>query len=144
MIFNATRQRFLSTRAGVADTFLTRLIGLLGKRAAWIYTSEGLWIVPSSGVHTFGMRFPIDVVFVDRRYTVVAQQQSLVTWRISRICLTAASVVELPPGTLARTGSQAGDQLEFSPLREDKREPGSGTHQLAAGARRRSSVIAAK
>jgi uncharacterized protein len=61
----------IGTRIAVADTGLARLIGLLGRKK--LEQGSGLWIQPSSGVHTFGMRFPIDVVALDRKLRVCAR-----------------------------------------------------------------------
>jgi hypothetical protein len=60
--FNRTRQTFLATALGVADTHWTRLRGLLGVAVGDFRNGYGLWIVPCHGVHTLGMGFPIDVV----------------------------------------------------------------------------------
>jgi hypothetical protein len=65
--FNQTRQAYLATALAVADTHWTRLRGLLGLRSSDFRNGCGLWIVPCHGVHTLGMGFPIDVVYLDRR-----------------------------------------------------------------------------
>jgi hypothetical protein len=73
---------------------------------------QGLWIVPCEGVHTFGMKFPIDVVFLDRRRKVLKIRQNMGRGRMA-VCIWAHSVLELPAGTIAATGTATGDQLEF-------------------------------
>jgi len=73
---------------------------------------EGLWIKPSEGVHTFGMKFAIDVVFVNKQGVVLKLRPNMVKSRIS-FCLRANSVVELPVGVIESTGTAVGDQLEF-------------------------------
>ena len=72
---------------------------------------EGLWIVPSESVHSFGMKFPIDVIYLDRQRRVRKIRDTMVPWRVSAD-LWAHSVLELPAGTAARTQTQPGDQLE--------------------------------
>jgi uncharacterized membrane protein (UPF0127 family) len=110
-ILNRTRDTVLATQASVADTSRARNIGLLRHKS--LPDGEGLWIVPCEGVHTFFMKFPIDVVYLDRHKRVVKVRPNLVPWRIS-LCLRAHSVLELPAGKAARTETSRGDQLEFS------------------------------
>lgn len=109
-ILNRTRDSLLATHASVADTSRTRNVGLLRHKS--LPDGQGLWIVPCEGVHTFFMRFPIDVVYLDRSKRVVKVRTNLVPWRIS-LCLRAHSVLELPAGKAADTGTAPGDQLEF-------------------------------
>jgi uncharacterized membrane protein (UPF0127 family) len=108
-IENLTRGGFLGTQIEVADSFTTRLVGLLGRRE--LPPGGGLLIRPSSGVHTFAMRFPIDVVTLDRRQRILSLHPNLRPWRISRLDLRIRSVLELPSGTIAQTGLRVGDQL---------------------------------
>lgn len=122
-IYNTTRQTFLATKATVANTYLSRLVGLLGKTGKWARPGQGLWIVPSCGVHTFGMLFSIDLVFLDRNRQVVHLEESLAPFRVSKVSLKATSVVELPPHTIYRTRTQVGDHLEIELL---KRSDSSG------------------
>jgi len=109
-ILDRTRQAVLATQADVADTSRKRNVGLL--KHSSLPEGEGLWIVPCEGVHTFGMKFPIDVVFLDRRKRVLKVRPDMGPWRVS-LCLPAHSVLELPAGTAARAGLQRGDELEF-------------------------------
>ena len=115
-IYNKTRETFVATEAKVADGYVSRLVGLLGKTRRWVRPGQGLWIVPSHGVHTIGMLFPLDVVFLDSRKVVVHVEEHLRPFRISAVSLKASSVLELPPHTIFRTGTRAGDQLEIGPL----------------------------
>ncbi len=116
-IYNATRQTFLATNATVANTYLSRLVGLLGRTRRWARPGQGLWIVPSCGVHTIGMLFSIDLVFLDRGRQVVHLEESVAPFRISKVSLKSTSVVELPPHTIFRTRTQVGDRLEIGPLK---------------------------
>ena len=73
---------------------------------------EGLWIVPCEGIHTFLMKFAIDVVFLNKKRMVLKIRPSMGRRRIA-FSLRAHSVLELPSGRLAETGTQRGDQLEL-------------------------------
>ncbi len=75
---------------------------------------SGLWIVPCRGVHTLGMRFSIDVLYLDRHSAVIHIEQGLRPWRFAPVKLRAASVLELPSETVAGTGTQLGDKIEIS------------------------------
>ena len=111
--FNRTRQTFLATALAVADTHWTRLRGLLGLHADDFRNGSGLWIVPCHGVHTLGMGFPIDVVYLDGSLTVVHVQRELKPWRFAPVRLQAASVLELPCRAAAETRTEVGDRIEI-------------------------------
>jgi uncharacterized membrane protein (UPF0127 family) len=113
-VYNKTRETFVATDAVVADSYLLRLVGLLGKTKRWARIGAGLWIVPSKGVHTIGMLFPIDVVFLSRDKEVVHIEEYLRPFRVSRVSLKARSVLELPAHTIYRSGTKIGDVLEIS------------------------------
>ena len=110
-IWNLTRQTVLAERVEVADHGAKRSKGLLGRNC--LEPGEGLWIVPCEAVHTFGMRFPIDLVYVDRDKRVKKVRSNVTPWRMSA-CLSAHSVVELAAGAVRETQTQAGDKLEFT------------------------------
>ncbi|MHB1793817.1 MAG: DUF192 domain-containing protein [Acidobacteriaceae bacterium] len=112
-IRNKTRATVIGTRIAVAETCFTRLIGLLGRRG--LELDAGLWIRPSSGVHTFGMMFPIDVIGLDQKLRVCAVWPKLRPWRISGVSWRIHSVIELPTGSIERGNIQRGDQLEILP-----------------------------
>jgi uncharacterized membrane protein (UPF0127 family) len=111
--FNHTRQLYLSGKLAVAQTHWTRLRGLLGIDQSDFGNGRGLWIRPCRGVHTLAMRFPIDVVYLDRAGTVVHVEHNLQPWRFSPVRMQAASVLELPSHTVARTGTAVGDSIEI-------------------------------
>jgi len=113
-VYNKTRETFVATEAVVADGYLRRLVGLLGKTKRWARLGAGLWIVPSRGVHTIGMLFPIDLLFLSKDKEVVHMQEFVRPFRVSKVTLKAVSVLELPPHTIYRTGTRVGDQLEIS------------------------------
>jgi uncharacterized protein len=110
-ILNLTRQSMLADCAEVADRGATRRKGLLGRDG--LAAGEGLWIVPCESVHTFGMRFPIDLIYLDRDRKVKKVRSGVPPWRLSA-CLSAHSVLELVTGTIGMTQTRPGDQLEFS------------------------------
>jgi len=94
-----------------ANTALARLVGLLG--AAKLNSGEGLLLMPSSGVHTCGMSFPIDVIAIDRRWQVRRIWEDLPPWRV--LCPSRATciVLELPAGRAREARIENGDQLAF-------------------------------
>ena len=115
-IYNKTRETFVATEATIADSYLRRLVGLLGKTKRWAQLGRGLWIVPSRGVHTIGMMFPIDLIFLSKEKEVVHVEEHLRPFRISAVSLKATSVLELPAHTVFRTGTQVGDRMEIARL----------------------------
>ncbi len=94
----------------MADTSAKRRTGLL-KRSG-LAPGEGLWIVPCESVHTFFMKFPIDLVYLDKNKKVKKVRHAVPAWRMSA-CLSAHSVLELPAGTAAKTKTEAGDIFEI-------------------------------
>lgn len=108
---NADRDQILADRADIAGTSAKRREGLL-KRTG-LEPGEGLWIVPCEGVHTFAMKFPIDVVFLDKKHRVVKTVPNMGRRRFA-FSIWARSVVELPAGTIQATSTQVGDQLELT------------------------------
>ncbi|PJB31918.1 MAG: hypothetical protein CO109_07410 [Deltaproteobacteria bacterium CG_4_9_14_3_um_filter_65_9] len=110
-VVNRTRGILLGEKVRTASTFLSRLVGLLGTAA--IAEGEGLWIVPCRSVHTLGMRYPIDVAFLDARGVVVGILEGFSPNRVGRVVREARGALELRAGTLAATGTAPGDRLEF-------------------------------
>jgi len=102
----------IGSRIALADTFLTRLCGLLGKSS--LEDGAGLLIRPSSGVHTMWMRFAIDVVALDKDLRVIRTWQRLPPWRMTPVSLNTRSVLELAPGQVHHFNIQPGDHLVFS------------------------------
>jgi uncharacterized membrane protein (UPF0127 family) len=111
-ICNARNGRELSAKVEVADLIWQRMKGLLGREK--LDPGESLWIKPCKSIHTIGMRFPIDVVFLDKSNVVVAAREKFPPNRITRLYFRAASVLEFPEGTLATADTRAGDRLEIS------------------------------
>jgi hypothetical protein len=111
-VVNATRGTVIATRLEVAASGKTRRKGLLGRDG--LDTGEGLWIIPCESVHTFFMRFPIDLVYLDRENRIRKVRERVGPWRLSA-CLSAHSVLELPAGAIRATETQRGDTLELTP-----------------------------
>jgi uncharacterized protein len=116
VVQNRNRGTLLASDVRLADTPRSRRTGLLKRDG--LDAGEGLWIFPTQAIHTFGMRFPIDVVFLDRCLRVKRTYQALPPWRLTTFVWGARSVLELPSGSLAGTGTKVGDQLEFSRRKE--------------------------
>ena len=110
---NLTRETVLATSADVADTSAKRRTGLLKHQR--LESGQGLWISPCESVHTFFMKFAIDLVYLDKRKKVRKVRHAVPPWRLSA-CLAAHSVLELPAGSVALTGTVRGDQLAFDTL----------------------------
>jgi uncharacterized membrane protein (UPF0127 family) len=70
--------------------------------------------MPSKGIHTIGMKFPIDVVFLNRRNSVVGLVQGMAPFRLRSVHFTRYSVLELPTGTIKKSRTEVGDQFEIS------------------------------
>ena len=102
----------VADRVAVADIRATRAVGLLSRSG--LEPGEALWIVPSRGVHTWGMRFAIDVVALDARGVVIDQVSGLRPWRIRLPRRGTAGVLELPSGTLDASGTVLGHRIEFA------------------------------
>lgn len=110
---NLTRGTLLATRAELARSFWARGRGLLGRRG--LEAGEGLVIYPNNSVHTFFMRFIIDVVFVDRKNRVVGLRPEMVPQRPFAGAWKAHYTIELPAGLIATTQTQLGDHLQVTP-----------------------------
>lgn len=110
VVKNATRGTVLGDRIEVAGSGAKRRKGLLGRDG--LGAGEGLWIVPCESVHTFFMRFAIDLVYLDRKNRVRKVRHAVGPWRLSA-CFTAHSVVELPAGTIRATHTERGDTIKI-------------------------------
>ena len=110
---NRNRGTILAEAAEVADTSAKRRTGLL--KHSKLAPGEGLWIAPCEAVHSFGMKFAIDLVYLDRKKRVRKVRREMVPRRLSA-CLMAHSVLELPVGVIDSSRTEPGDQLEFEKL----------------------------
>src|SRR5271165_1714626 len=114
--FNKTRESFLGLSISCAGTPLKRLRGLLGRLR--IGLGEGLWVVPSQGIHTIGMLFPIDVIYLDADGQVVHLVEHLCPFSFGHICLKSSSLLELPPHTIYASQTKVGDRILVCPQAE--------------------------
>lgn len=108
VVVNATRGTCLATRVRSADRFVDRLVGLIGRDPA---ADEGLLIHPCRAVHTFGMRHPLDIAYLDDSGRIVDLDHALPPRRLSRVRRMARSVLEVHPGTLQASRCAVGDHL---------------------------------
>jgi uncharacterized membrane protein (UPF0127 family) len=111
-VVNTRDERELGARIGLADGWLARLRGMLARPAPG--PGEGLLLTPCRSVHMYGMRFPLDVAFLDRRGAVVAIYPSLAPGSRTRWHRNAAQALELPAGALMESGTSIGDVLVWS------------------------------
>jgi uncharacterized protein len=108
---NARTHQLIASRVGLAASTVRRAVGLIGRNG--LRDGEALWIVPSHGVHTWGMRFPIDVLGLDDAGRVVDLVANLKPWRMRLPRRRCRGALELAAGTIRRTGTQMGDQVVF-------------------------------
>jgi len=106
---NIRNGKQLADNLTAADDLFKRMKGLLGKDK--LLAGEGLWIKPCMSIHTFFMKFPIDIVFLDKRNGVMALISSMRRNRLTRLYLKAASVLELPAGTIEKADIRIGDEI---------------------------------
>lgn len=115
-VYNQTRECFLSLGVSVADTTFARLKGLIGRLK--LRFDEGLWVVPSCGVHTLGVLFPLDLIYLDDDHRVIHIVEHFPRFRIAPLRAQAASVLELPTHTIYPSQTQLGDQLLICEVEE--------------------------
>jgi len=112
-LHNRTRGTELGDAIDIADSSAKRRTGLL--KHTGLGRGEGLWIVPCESVHTFFMKFAIDLVYLDKQLKVRKVRHAVKPWRLSA-CFSAHSIVELPAGSVLETRTVAGDELEIERL----------------------------
>jgi uncharacterized membrane protein (UPF0127 family) len=115
-VYNQTRECFLSLSVTPADTTFARLKGLIGRLR--LKVDEGLWIVPSCGVHTVGVLFPLDIIYLDESHRVIHIIEHFPRFRIAPLRTQASSVLELPTHTIYTSQTQPGDQLLICAVEE--------------------------
>jgi uncharacterized membrane protein (UPF0127 family) len=110
-VVNLAQSTMLASSVVVADTSKTRRRGLLGRES--LSPGEGLWIIPCESVHTIFMRFPIDLIYLDRQKRIKKLRSDVNPWRLSA-CFSADSVLELAAGSIGASRSKLGDMLDFT------------------------------
>ena len=111
IVRNLTRGRVIGDTVRMAERFVPRMMGLLWTDG--LAEGEGLWIQPCSSIHSLGMRFEFDAVFLGPGGKVVGRYERFRKNRISRVYWNARGVLELPAGTIERTGTEVGDEIQF-------------------------------
>lgn len=116
VLFNASKKTTVSSRCSFANTVLKRMVGLLNRRG--LSEGDGLLLDRCYGIHTFGMRFPIDVLFLDKELRVIRAVPALPPFRTC-VVKQAIYVLELPVGSIQRTQTSAGDQMQMRTLGQE-------------------------
>ncbi len=112
-LFNKSKGLFLASEALVADDFFLRLKGFMFRKT--IAAEAALIFYRTSSIHTFFMRFPLDIVFLNKKMQVVRFYEALKPGRVV-FCLFAYLVIELPPHKTSRKNLEIGDILELAPI----------------------------
>lgn len=110
---NITKGTLIADKVRKADTYFSRLLGLLPQKS--LLPGEGLWIIPCKDIHSIGMRFVFDAIFLDKDLTVVHIIEQMQPMRISPLVRKAHTVLEIEAGAIAASQTQVGDQLDFEP-----------------------------
>jgi uncharacterized membrane protein (UPF0127 family) len=110
---NLTRGGEVAARVQPADQAWSRMVGLLGRRR--LAEDEGLLLTPCTSIHTFFMRFPIDIIYLDRQHVVLKAVRALQPFRFSACLKGCHSVLELPAGAIETSGTRVGDHLALAP-----------------------------
>lgn len=118
ILVNASKQTVISDRCHFANSVLKRMIGLLNRSS--LGPGEGLLFDRCYGVHTFGMRFPIDLLFLDQDLRVIRAVRALPPFRTCAV-KRAVYVLELPVGALDRTRTSEGDQIQIRSAETEKK-----------------------
>ena len=108
-ILNQSKHSLIAPQGAIADTVVSRLIGLLNRTS--IRPEEALIITQCRQIHMFFMRFPIDAIFIDKKDRVVGLVRHIKPWRMSPYFFRASKVIELYPGTIEKSQTQTGDQI---------------------------------
>jgi uncharacterized membrane protein (UPF0127 family) len=136
-VFNRTRESFLGLRVAPADTFVRRMKGMLGRIR--LKPDDGIWLVPSRGIHTIGMLFAIDLVYLDASNRVIHLVEQLGPCRFSPIKLKCDSILELGSRAIYSSNTRVGDELLICTPEELKQhyapKPAQGVRVVKAGMR---------
>lgn len=117
-VVNLTRSTTLAEHCQIAASLVARVVGLIGRPS--LQRGEGLWIRQCNSIHMIGVRFPIDVIFLDGEQRVVKLAPAVKPPFHLRACFRRArSVIELPVGVIADSRTEVGDMIELVPRAED-------------------------
>jgi hypothetical protein len=110
-IENRTRTTVLGSRVTLAASWFSRLRGFLGRPEP--LPGEGILLTPCNSIHTFGIQFDLDVLFLDEQGKVLKLIRGLRPWRFTRRVRQAEYVLEVPPGVIHQSGTHVGDLLTW-------------------------------
>lgn len=113
-ICNSSKNKLILAEAEVADTFFQRFRGLLGKK--YLQPESGLIIAPCNSVHTIGMKFPIDVIFVDKENKICYIMRNMKKGKISPIISRAKMVIEFNAGMADRLQLEINDEIQLEQI----------------------------
>jgi uncharacterized protein len=113
-VVNESRQRVLGGRIRIADSLRARMRGFLFRRPP--QTGEGLFLTACRGVHTYWMRYPLDVLLIDEAGNVIAAHAALPPGTRTPLYRSARFALELPTGAIHATGTAVGDRLSWKPV----------------------------
>lgn len=111
-IYNSTQNNLISGDVKIAENFFTRSVGLLSRKS--LSQDEGLIIRPCCSIHTFFMRFPIDVLFINKKNEIIALYENVKPYRILPIHPTSHYVVELCAGQISNKKIEKGDIIQIN------------------------------
>jgi len=111
-VIDVTNSKMVATQVKMAEGMWQRLKGLLGTKT--LDPEQGLWIPKCQGIHTFGMQYAIDVVYLDEEWKAIDLVPSIEPNRMGPVCPRARSVIELPAGTIERKEISIGDVFCFT------------------------------
>jgi uncharacterized membrane protein (UPF0127 family) len=111
IVRNRDRETVLGEAIEVADTAVRRVKGLLGREC--LEDGQGLLFKQCSSLHTLFMRFPIDILFIDKSGKVLKSRSSVKPFKLVAAPLRAHYALELPSGSIARSGTRVGDRVTF-------------------------------
>jgi hypothetical protein len=123
-VYNRNREAFLGLSVAPADTLAARLKGLLGR--VRLKPDDGIWLSPSRGIHTIGMLFAIDVIYLDAANRVIHLVEQMGPFRISPLRIKCASILELKSRSIYLSNTQIGDELLICAAEEMNRYCGVG------------------
>ncbi len=110
-VFNLSKGTVLAQQAQIASSLGQRMKGLLGKDS--LAANEALVLKPCSSIHTFFMRFAIDVLFLDKNMRIIRLLENIPPNRLSPVIWASRMAIELPAGKIGQTNTQSGDRIEF-------------------------------
>lgn len=110
-LINTSSGQVIGDKIVYANGIYKRFIGLMGKKN--LEKNEGIFLTPCNSIHMMFMKFPIDIIFLDRKNKIIHITENIQPWKISKVIFKAQSVLEVPIGTVKETKSKIGDSLSI-------------------------------